>query len=50
MRLPLEALGYEVVEEIAVLKLFDRGIIAKDEALMAQGREAGIKLGNALLK
>lgn len=48
MRLPLEALGFEIVEELAVLSLFDRGHISKHEKLMEQAKTAGHKLANAL--
>ena len=48
MRLPLTAMGYEIVEELPVLRLFDRGIIARHDDLMAKAREAGRTLANAL--
>lgn len=48
MRLPLEALGFEVVEELAVFRLFDRGIIAQHEDLIEQARAAGRNLAGAL--
>lgn len=48
MRLPLEALGYEIVEELAALRLFDRGVIARHENLIGQARAAGRKLADAL--
>ncbi|MFV0421070.1 flavodoxin family protein [Oleidesulfovibrio sp.] len=48
MRMPLEALGYDVVEEIAVLRLFDRGIIAQHEDRMAQANKAGRILAESL--
>jgi multimeric flavodoxin WrbA len=44
MRLPLQALGYEVVAEFSVLRLFDRGIIARDTDLLEQAKTAGQKL------
>lgn len=48
MRLPLTALGFEIVEELAVLRLFDRGIISKHENLIEQAQAAGQKLAKAL--
>jgi multimeric flavodoxin WrbA len=48
MRLPLEALGYEVVTELPVLRLFDRGIIRDHAELMEQARRAGRTLAEAL--
>ncbi len=35
---------YEVVAEFPVLRLFDRGIIARDTDLLAQAKTAGRKL------
>lgn len=48
MRLPLTAMGYEIVEEIPVLGLFDRGIVTGEEAVIRQAVEAGQKLARAL--
>lgn len=48
MRWPLEALGYEIVEEIAVFRLFDKGILKKEEKVLEQARLSGIKLGKAI--
>ena len=48
MRLPLVGLGYEIVREIPVLRLFDRGIIAKQPDVMQQAAEAGKTLAQAL--
>jgi multimeric flavodoxin WrbA len=48
MRLPLEALGYEIVAELPVLRLFDRGIIRDHQELLDQARQAGKKLAQAL--
>ena len=48
MRLPLEALGYEIVAEFPVLRLFDRGAISGQEELMARARQAGIDLARSL--
>lgn len=48
MRLPLEALGYEIVAEMPVLRLFDRGIIKQHQDILDQAHEAGEKLARAL--
>lgn len=49
MRLPLAALGYEIVDEIAVFGLFDRGIVRNHPGLLERAREAGRRLGVSLL-
>jgi len=48
MRLPLTAMGYEIVAEMPVLRLFDRGVIRDHAELMEQARQAGRKLAEAL--
>lgn len=48
MRLPLTAMGYEIVEELPILRLFDRGIVARHEDIMGRARSAGQKLANTL--
>jgi len=44
MRLPLQSLGYEIVAEFPVLRLFDRGIISRHTELLDQARQAGREL------
>ena len=48
MRLPLTALGYEIVAELPVLKLFDRGVITRHEDILGRARDAGERLANSL--
>ena len=48
MRLPLEALGYEIVTEIPVLNIFDRGGIKSHLHLLEEARQAGTMLADAL--
>jgi hypothetical protein len=48
MRMPLNALGYEIVAELPVLGLFDRGIVARRPDLVAQAHAAGRKLADSL--
>jgi multimeric flavodoxin WrbA len=49
MRLPLEALGYEVVAELPAIGFFDRGKVKEDEALLARARQCGADLADALI-
>ncbi len=44
MRLPIEALGYEVVGELAVFGIFDRGKVQDEDKTLTKA----IKLGNQL--
>ncbi len=48
MRLPLQALGYEIVSEFPVLRLFDRGIISKQTELLEQASSAGRELATSV--
>ena len=48
MRLPLIALGYEIVAELPVLKLFDRGVITRHEDILDLARDAGERLARSL--
>jgi multimeric flavodoxin WrbA len=48
MRLPLEALGYEVVGELAVFGLFDRGMVKKKEEILAKASMLGRDLTKAV--
>jgi len=49
MRLPLAALGFEVIDEIAVFGLFDRGLVRHHPDLLERAREAGRKLAVSLV-
>jgi multimeric flavodoxin WrbA len=44
MEMPLEALGYEVVEKFPVTGCFDRGIVSKDDEVLKRAFDAGKKL------
>lgn len=44
LQLPLEALGYEVMERIGVTGYFDRGAVSEDKELLQKAFEAGKKL------
>ena len=48
MRLPLAAMGYEISDELAVLRLFDRGVIASHEDQLEAARAAGRKLAKGV--
>jgi len=48
MRLPLEALGYEIIDELAVFKIFARGGVKKEEKILAKAVKLGKDLANAL--
>lgn len=49
MRRPLIALGYEIVEELAVLRIFDRGKILDDPVVLSQATRLGSALAEALM-
>jgi multimeric flavodoxin WrbA len=50
MKLPLEALGYEIVGEMAVLQIFDRGKVREDAEAMDQAVEMGSRLARAVAR
>lgn len=50
MRLPLEALGYEVVGELAVFGLFDRGIVKNKTEILAKASMLGGDLTRSICK
>jgi multimeric flavodoxin WrbA len=49
MRLPLEALGYEILQEFPVFGIFDRGAVKKDEEMVTKASELGRKLAKSIL-
>jgi multimeric flavodoxin WrbA len=49
MRLPLEALGYEIIDELPVFGVFDKGAVKKEDNIMAEARAAGLNLAQSLL-
>jgi multimeric flavodoxin WrbA len=49
MRRPLEALGYEIVGELAALSIFDRGKIRDYPAVLSQATSLGSALAEALV-
>ena len=48
MKQPLEALGFEVIGELSVFKIFHKGKVKKDDEAMAKAHELGQKLVKAL--
>jgi len=48
MRLPLEALGYGIVDEMAVFRVFHRGKVRDREDVMEEARALGRKLAASL--
>lgn len=48
MRMPLQALGFEIVAELPVLRLFDKGIIAEHQSIMDEVRQTGTDLARAI--
>lgn len=48
MRRPIEALGYEVVGELAVFGIFERGAVRHEDKTLAQARELGNQLAKRL--
>ena len=48
MRLPLEALGYEIIGELPVLALFDRGKVKGERDILHKASKLGEGLANAL--
>lgn len=48
MRMPVEALGYEIVGELPVLGMFDRGIVKEYEKVLHDAYHLGESLADAL--
>lgn len=49
MRLPLQALGYRVVDSVEALKLFIKGEASKDNEAIMRAKQAGERLAKTLL-
>lgn len=49
MRIPFEFLGYELVGELPVTGIFDRGAVKNDKPVMEKARALGIQLARAML-
>ena len=48
MRLPLEALGHEIVGELAVFRIFDRGAVRQEAEILERASALGKKLAEAI--
>lgn len=49
IRLPLEALGYEILEEFPVFGIFDRGVVKKDKEILTKASELGRRFAKSIL-
>jgi multimeric flavodoxin WrbA len=50
MRLPLEALGYEIIGELAVLAVFNRGKVKEKKEILAKASTLGANLAKSLAR
>ena len=50
MRLPLEALGYEIIGETAVYGIFDKGKVAGNKDVLTKVEKLGEKLADAVME
>ena len=48
MRLPLTALGYEIVGELSVFALFDKGKVSEKSDILDRAAKLGVKLAQSL--
>ncbi|MFO8112471.1 MAG: flavodoxin family protein [Desulfosalsimonadaceae bacterium] len=48
MRAPLEAMGYEIIGELPVYGIFDRGKVAQEEGVLAEAERLGAALAKSL--
>jgi multimeric flavodoxin WrbA len=49
MRLPLEALEYEIIDELPVFGVYDKGAVKKEAQILAEAKALGLKLAESLL-
>jgi len=50
MKYPLKAIGYEIVDELSVFRIFDKGKVKEDQNAMEKAQNAGIRLAKSLMK
>ena len=48
MRKPLEALGYEIVGELSVFRIFDKAKVKQDPKAIEKARQLGVKLAKSI--
>ncbi len=44
MKIPLQALGYEIIGELSVFRIFDKALVKKDSQAMKKAQQLGKKL------
>jgi len=49
MRTPIEALGYQVIGEQSIFKIFDKGKVKQDSNAMEKAFSLGKKLAKSIL-
>lgn len=49
MRLPLQALGYEIFEELPVFKIFDRGAVRNEDEILTKASELGRRFAQSII-
>ncbi len=50
MRLPLEALGYEIIDELAVFGVFSKGKVKEKPEILAKASMLGINLAGSIIR
>jgi hypothetical protein len=50
LRLPLEALGYEIIGELPIISVFDRAKIKEDNEILTKATKLGSDLAGSLLR
>jgi multimeric flavodoxin WrbA len=48
MKMPLEALGYEIIGELSVFRIFDKALVKRDNQAMKKARQLGKKLAQSV--
>lgn len=48
MKIPLQALGYEIVDELSIFKIFDKAKVKQDIAAMEKAKKLGVKLAQSI--
>ena len=48
MKRPLQALGYEIIGELPVFGIFDKGKVRRNQAVLSNSEQLGAKLAQAL--
>lgn len=48
MKIPLQALGYEIVDELSIFKIFDKAKVKQDIAAIEKAKKLGVKLAQSI--